>query len=251
MYVKWFPVDIPIHEPWVHNRGSSNFLWYLFLFFIVCLFVFCCCCLYFFWPFADERLAVCECGLCCNISNNRVPLSGRFVQVDGFGLCLNSKEGIPYKDPFFFDSDIIFTAKQKSMVAVSSLIIICSITEIILAMAAIRSSNISGQSSQEQQVREVDDYQILDSNKLDTSALSTWITLMISQLVSQLSGQSVNFGQIFSSGQSVINLISHLFNQHVCQHAINKPVADVCLPNCLDDTVYKRYLIIIDLSEGE
>ena len=144
-----------------------------FLFFIVCLFVFCCCCLYFFWPFADERLAVCECGLCCNISNNRVPLSGRFVQVDGFGLCLNSKEGIPYKDPFFFDSDIIFTAKQKSMVAVSSLIIICSITEIILAMAAIRSSNISGQSSQEQQVREVDDYQILESNKLDISALST------------------------------------------------------------------------------
>ena len=144
-----------------------------FLFFIVCLFVFCCCCLYFFWPFADERLAVCECGLCCNISNNRVPLSGRFVQVDGFGLCLNSKEGIPYKDPFFFDSDIIFAAKQKSMVAVSSLIIICSITEIILAMAAIRSSNISGQSSQEQQVREVDDYQILESNKLDISALST------------------------------------------------------------------------------
>ena len=159
------------------------------------------------------------------------------------------------KDPFFFDLDqpldINFTAKQKSMVAVSSLIILCSIIEIILAVAAIRSSNITGQSSQEQQVREVDDYQILESNKLDISALSTWITLMISQLVSQLSGQSVNFRQIFSSGQSVINLISHLFNQHVCQHAINKPVADVCLPNCLDDTVYKRYLIIIDLSEGE
>ena len=150
---------------------------------------------------------------------------------------LTPNKGFPNKDPFFFDSDIIFTAKQKSMVAVSSLIIICSITEIILAMAAIRSSNISGHSSQEQQVREVDDYQILDSNKLDTSALSTWITLMISQLVSQLSGQSVNFRQIFSSEQSVINLISHLFNQHVCQHAINKPVADVFLPNCLDDSV--------------
>ena len=81
------------------------------------------------------------------------------------------------KDPLFFDSDqpldINFTAKQKSMVAVSSLIIICSIIEIILAVAAIRSSNITGQSSQEQQVREVDDYQILDSNKLDISALST------------------------------------------------------------------------------
>ena len=64
-------------------------------------------------------------------------------------------------------------AKQKSMVAVSSLIIICSIIEIILAVTAIRSSDIGDQSSQEQQVREVDDYQILESNKLDISALST------------------------------------------------------------------------------
>ena len=78
---------------------------------------------------------------------------------------LTPNKGFPNKDPFFFDSDIIFTAKQKSMVAVSSLIIICSITEIILAMAAIRSSNITGQSSQEQQVREVDDYQILASKQ--------------------------------------------------------------------------------------
>ena len=159
------------------------------------------------------------------------------------------------KDPLFFDSDqpldINFTTKQKSMVAVSSLIILCSITEIILAVAAIRSSNITGQSSQEQQVRKVDDYQILDSNKLDISASSTWITLMISQLVSQLFVQSVNFLQIFSSGLSVINLISHLFNQRVWQHAMNKPVGNVCLPNYLDYTVYKRYLIIIDLSEGE
>ena len=80
-------------------------------------------------------------------------------------------------DPLFFAWDqlahINFTAKQNSMVAVSSLIIICSIIEIILAVAAIRSSNITGQSSQEQQVREVDDYQILESNKLDISALST------------------------------------------------------------------------------
>ena len=91
-------------------------------------------------------------------------------------------------DPFFFDSDqlanINFTAKQNSMVAVSSLIIICSIIEIILAVAAIKSSDIGGQSSQEQQVREVDNYQILESNKLYISVLSTWITLMISQLVS-------------------------------------------------------------------
>ena len=119
------------------------------------------------------------------------------------------------KDPLFFDSDqpldINFTAKQNSMVAVSSLIILCSIIEIILAVAAIRSSDITGQSSQEQQVREVDNYQILESNKLDISALSTWITLMISQLVIQLFIQSVNFRQIFSSGLSVIILISHLF----------------------------------------
>ena len=90
---------------------------------------------------------------------------------------LTANRGFPNKDPFFFDLDqpldINFTAKQKSMVAVSSLIILCSIIEIILAVAAIRSSNITGQSSQEQQVREVDDYQILDSNKLDISALST------------------------------------------------------------------------------
>ena len=155
--------------------------------------------IFFYWPFADERLAVCKCGLCCNISDNRVSLvlSGRFVQVDGFGLCLNSKEGIPYKDPFFFDSDIIFTAKQKSMVAVSSLIIICSITEIILAMAAIRSSNISNQSSQEQQVREVDDYQILASkqtryfcvinlNHFDDQSVSQSVIWPVSQFSSNL-----------------------------------------------------------------
>ena len=96
----------------------------------------------------------------------------------GYASALSrDNRGFPNKDPFFFDSDqpldINFTAKQKSMVAVSSLIILCSIIEIILAVAAIRSSNITGQSSQEQQVREVDDYQILESNKLDISALST------------------------------------------------------------------------------
>ena len=93
------------------------------------------------------------------------------------GYTSTLRRGYYNKDPFFFDSDqlvdINFTAKQKSMVAVSSLIIICSIIEIILAMAAIRSSDMGGQSSPEQQVREVDDYQILESNKLDISALST------------------------------------------------------------------------------
>ena len=92
-------------------------------------------------------------------------------------LVYNSTPSRGNNDPLFFAWDqlanINFTAKQNSMVAVSSLIIICSIIEIILAVAAIRSSNITGQSSQEQQVREVDDYQILESNKLDISALST------------------------------------------------------------------------------
>ena len=93
------------------------------------------------------------------------------------GYTSTLSRGYYNKDPLFFDSDqlanINLTAKQKSMVAVSSLIIICSIIEIILAVAAIRSSDIGGQSSQEQQVREVDNYQILESNKLDISALST------------------------------------------------------------------------------
>lgn len=50
------------------------------------------------------------------------------------------------------DEDTKFTEKQKSMVAVSFLIIICSIIEIILAIAAIRSSNIDVQGPQESQV---------------------------------------------------------------------------------------------------
>ena len=101
------------------------------------------------------------------------------------------------KDPFFFDSDINFTAKQKSMVAVSSLIIICSIIEIILAVAAIRSSNITGQSSQEQQVREADDYQILASkqtryfcvinlNHFDDQSVSQSVIWPVSQFSSNL-----------------------------------------------------------------
>ncbi|XP_058940265.2 uncharacterized protein [Pocillopora verrucosa] len=50
------------------------------------------------------------------------------------------------------EEDTKFTEKQKSMVAVSFLIIICSIIEIILAIAAIRSSNIDVQGPQESQV---------------------------------------------------------------------------------------------------
>ena len=60
--------------------------------------------------------------------------------------------GYNNNDPLFFAWDqlanINLTAKQNSMVAVSSLIITCSIIEIILAVAAIRSSDIGGQSPQ-------------------------------------------------------------------------------------------------------
>ena len=100
-------------------------------------------------------------------------------------------------DRFFLDSDINFTSKKKSMVAVSSLIIICSIIEIILAVAAIRSSNITGQSSQEQQVREVDDCQILNSkqtrffcvinsNQIDDQSISQSVICPVSQFSSKL-----------------------------------------------------------------
>ena len=36
------------------------------------------------WLFADEFLAVCERNLCYNISDNRVPLHVRLVQIDSF-----------------------------------------------------------------------------------------------------------------------------------------------------------------------
>ena len=138
----------------------------------VCLF-FCCRLYFFFGPLQMNALqsvsVACAAISAITVYHYLVALS-KLMVLDYF---LTANRGFPNKDPYFFDSEIIFTAKQKSMVAVSSLIIICSITEIILAMAAIRSSNITGQSSQEQQVREVDDYQILESNKLDISALST------------------------------------------------------------------------------
>ena len=117
------------------------------------------------------------------------------------GYTSTLSRGYYNKDPLFFDSDqlanINLTAKQKSMVAVSSLIIICSIIEIILAVAAIRSSNITGQSSQEQQVREADDYQILDSkqtryfcvinlNHFDDQSVSQSVIWPVSQFSSNL-----------------------------------------------------------------
>ena len=146
-----------------------------FLFYTICSFVFLVFIIFwfFFGPLQMNALqsvsVACAAISAITVYHYLVALSKLMV----LDYVLTANRGFPNKDPFFFDSEIIFTAKQKSMVAVSSLIIICSITEIILAMAAIRSSNITGQSSQEQQVREVDDYQILESNKLDISALST------------------------------------------------------------------------------
>ena len=117
------------------------------------------------------------------------------------GYTSTLRRGYYNKDPFFFDSDqladVNFTAKQNSMVAVSSLIIICSILEIILAVAAIRSSNITGRSSQEQQVREVDDCQILNSkqtrffcvinsNQIDDQSISQSVICPVSQFSSKL-----------------------------------------------------------------
>ena len=137
---------------------------FIFHYLFVCFF--CCCCLYFFFgPLQMNALqsvsVACAAISAITVYHYLVALSKLMV----LDYVLTANSGFPNKDPFFFDSDIIFTAKQKSMVAVSSLIIICSITEIILAMAAIRSSNISGHSSQEQQVREVDDYQTLASKQ--------------------------------------------------------------------------------------
>ena len=144
------------------------------------LYYFCFCLVYFFFLFGPLQMnalqsvsVACAAVSAITVYHYLVALSSLMA----LGYTSTLSRGYYNKDPLFFDSDqlanINLTAKQKSMVAVSSLIIICSIIEIILAMAAIRSSDMGGQSSQEQQVREVDDYQILESNKLDISALST------------------------------------------------------------------------------
>ena len=148
------------------------FFFYFTLFFFVWLIF-----LFFFGPLQMNALqsvsVACAAVSAITVYHYLVALSSLMF------LVYNSTPGRGYNnnDPLFFAWDqlahINFTAKQNSMVAVSSLIIICSIIEIILAVAAIRSSDITGQSSQEQQVREVDNYQILESNKLDISALST------------------------------------------------------------------------------
>ena len=162
----------------------------------VCLF-FCCRLCFFFGPLQMNALqsvsVACAAISAITVYHYLVALSKLMI----LDYVLTANRGFPNKDPFFFDSEIIFTAKQKSMVAVSSLIIICSITEIILAMAAIRSSNITGQSSQEQQVREADDYQILASkqtryfcvinlNHFDDQSVSQSVIWPVSKFLSNL-----------------------------------------------------------------
>ena len=139
--------------------------------------------------------------------------------------------------------DTKFTEKQKSMVAVSFLIIICSIIEIILAIAAIRSSNIDVQGPQESQVSEVKDWPIVHfyrlkfrCNRFEISLMVSQsiirsISLAVSQSVSQLSisqsavsrvvswwvGQSVNWSVSQSvsqvGGQSVSQSVSKSVSQ--------------------------------------
>ena len=162
----------------------------------VCLFFYCRLC-FFFGPLQMNALqsvsVACAAISAITVYHYLVALS-KLMVLDYF---LTANRGFPNKDPYFFDSEIIFTAKQKSMVAVSSLIIICSITEIILAMAAIRSSNITGQSSREQQVREADDYQILASkqtryfcvinlNHFDDQSVSQSVIWPVSKFLSNL-----------------------------------------------------------------
>ena len=99
------------------------------------------------------------------------------------------------------DEDTKFTEKQKSMVAVSFLIIICSIIEIILAIAAIRSSNIDVQGPQESQVSEVKDWPIVHFYRLKFRCNRFEISLMVSQSIIRSVCQSV----WQSVSQSVIN----------------------------------------------
>ena len=125
------------------------------------------------------------------------------------------------------DEDTKFTEKQKSMVAVSFLIIICSIIEIILAIAAIRSSNIDVQGPQESQVSEVKDWPIVHFYKLKFRCNRFEISLMVSQSIIRSVGQSVwqsvsqsvSYQSVSrqSVGWSVDELVSQSIGQSVSQ----------------------------------
>ena len=125
------------------------------------------------------------------------------------------------------DEDTKFTEKQKSMVAVSFLIIICSIIEIILAIAAIRSSNIDVQGPQESQVSEVKDWPIVHFYRLKFRCNRFEISLMVSQSIIRSVGQSVwqsvsqsvSYQSVSrqSVGWSVDELVSQSIGQSVSQ----------------------------------
>ena len=123
------------------------------------------------------------------------------------------------------DEDTKFTEKQKSMVAVSFLIIICSIIEIILAIAAIRSSNIDAQGPQESQVSEIKDWPIVHFYRLKFRCNRFEISLMVSQSIIrsvcqsvwQSVSQSVSYQSVSrqSVGWSVDELVSQSIGQSV------------------------------------
>ena len=127
------------------------------------------------------------------------------------------------------DEDTKFTKKQKSMVAVSFLIIICSIIEIILAIAAIRSSNIDVQGPQESQVSEVKDWPIVHFYRLKFRCNRFEISLMVSQSIIRSVGQSVwqsvsqsvSYQSVSrqSVGWSVDELVSQSIGQSVSRSA--------------------------------
>ena len=127
------------------------------------------------------------------------------------------------------DEDTKFTEKQKSMVAVSFLIIICSIIEIILAVAAIRSSNIDVQGPQESQVSEVKDWPIVHFYRLKFRCNRFEISLMVSQSIIrsvcqsvwQSVSQSVSYQSVSrqSVGWSVDELVSQSIGQSVSRSA--------------------------------
>ena len=130
------------------------------------------------------------------------------------------------------DEDTKFTEKQKSMVAVSFLIIICSIIEIILAIAAIRSSNIDAQGPQESQVSEIKDWPIVHFYRLKFRCNRFEISLIVSQSIIRSVGQSVwqSVSQSVSyqsvSRQSVGWSVDELVSQSIGQ-SVNQSVSQV------------------------
>ena len=95
-----------------------------------------------------------------------------------YAMALNSVLFIKYMEakteyqesPWFADKDveIEFQKEEKTMIAVHVLIIICSILEIILAMASFRTAKAMAKEPQDTQVCEVILYAV---NKLDMTTI--------------------------------------------------------------------------------